>query len=467
MKRSKSRWLSFAFSLVALAIISLPADGQPFGVSEKILWSFGNGTDGAAPWAGVIRDRWGNLYGTTNGGGTYGVGTVFELTPDGTESVLWSFGNGTDGQRPHAGLIMDKSGNLYGTTAHGGAYGGGTVFELTPPSSNGSAWTESILWSFGNGTDGIDPEAGLIMDKSGNLYGTTSIGGANGASASAGGGIVFELTPPSSSGGTWSESILWNFAAATNGPASPNPNPQDGTTPEAGLLMDKSGNLYGTTAYGGTYGTFVFEPDNPFPPPTGGGTVFELTPPAASGGTWTESILWNFGNGTDGNVPRAGLIMDRSGNLYSTTVAGGIYGVQNSAMPPAGDGTIFKLMPPSTSGGSWTESILWNFGNDSDGLAPNASLIMDRSGNLYGITPAGGANAGGTVFKLTPQGTESVLWSFGSDSDGKGPSGGLLLGPRDNLYGTTVTGGAYPGPFGDGSGTVFEISQPFHHRHHR
>jgi uncharacterized repeat protein (TIGR03803 family) len=180
---------------------------------------------------------------------------------------------------------MDTSGNLYGTTQYGGtncsSVGCGRVFELSPPSTSGGDWAESILWSFGNGSDGQNPEAGLIIDTKGNLYGNTS-------------GAVFELSPPSTSGGDWTESILGNY----------------GSDGYAGLVMDKSGNLYGTTLTGGTHGH---------------GTVFELTPPSGSGGKWTQSTLWNFGKGTDGIGPFAGLITDTSGNLYGTTGGGGTH----------------------------------------------------------------------------------------------------------------------------------------------
>ena len=198
-----------------------------------------------------------------------------------SESIRWNFGNGTDGALPDAALTMDSSGNLYGTTAYGGAYGesilAGTVFELTPPSTSGGNWTESILWSFGNGTDGSHPVAGLIMDQGGNLYGTTFGGGAYGR------GTVFKLTPPSTSGGSWTESILWSFGNGTDG-AFPGGRPDHGYQRQS-LRHDRTrrGSL---------------ERIRP------GGTVFKLTPPSASGGNWTESILWSFGNGTDGAAPR-------------------------------------------------------------------------------------------------------------------------------------------------------------------
>src|ERR1019366_6634594 len=200
---------------------------------EQVLHSFGNGTDGNDPLGGLIFDASGNLYGTTLGGGTYGGGTVFELTPAGggswTETVLHNFdSNGTDGFTPYAGLIFDSAGNLYGTTRWGGTYGGGTVFELT--TAAGGGWTEQVLHSFDhNYTDGYYPQAGLIFDAAGNLYGTTSQGGTY-----VYWGTVFELTP--AAGGDWTETVLHNF----------NQNGTDGYYPEAGLIFDAAGNLYGT-----------------------------------------------------------------------------------------------------------------------------------------------------------------------------------------------------------------------------
>ena len=437
MRLSNPRFLCTGFAaLIILAFLNLTAHSQAFGASESILESFANPS---IPFGGVIMDKGGNLYGTTALGGAYGSqggdGTVFKLTPPTksrgkwTESILWSLGNGTDGNDPEAGLIMDARGNLYGTTDGGGAYGSpgsaaGTVFELMPPSTRGGRWTESVLWSFGNGTDGLGPAAGLIMDASGNLYGTTRLGGASG------GGTVFELTPPSTVGEAWTESILWDFGNGT-----------DGKQPYAGLIMDKSGNLYGTTRNGGA---------------SGGGTVFELTPPSTVGEAWTESILWDFGNGTDGMQPYAGLIMDKSGNLYGATEDGGTY-----ANPSEIGGTVFELKPPSATGGPWTESILWDFGNGTDGKQPYAGLTMDTGGNLYGTTAEGGAYGSfkGTVFELTPPTTngetwtESILWSFGNGTDGEGPYAGLIMDSSGNFYGTTrfLTGGSR-------GGTVFEIA---------
>ena len=270
---------------------------------EKVLHSFSGGADGTYPYGGLIFDAAGNLYGTTTSGGTSNTGTVFELTPAAggtwTEKVLHSFSGGTDGIHPYAGLIFDAAGNLYGTTDLGGAYGYGTVFELTPAA--GGTWTEKVLHNFNNGgTDGTRPYARLTFDAAGNLYGTTYGGGAYNSY-----GTVFELTP--AAGGTWTEKVLHSFGSGT-----------DGLIPYGGLIFDAAGNLYGTTAYGGTNDL---------------GTVFELTPKA--GGGWTEKVLYSFGDGTDGVSPLAGLIFDAAGNLYGTTQHGGTYNY----------GTVFEIAP--------------------------------------------------------------------------------------------------------------------------
>jgi len=311
---------------------------------EKVLHSF-NGEDGQYP-AGLIFDGSGNLYGTTDVGGKYDYGTVFELSPKTgggwAETVLHNFDyNHKDGTLPEPSLIFDRSGNLYGTTDLGGKYEYGTAFELSPKAGGG--WTETVLHSFNhNGKDGTYPYAGLIVDADGNLYGTTWEGGKYGD------GTVFELSPKT--GGGWTETILHSF------------NDEDGVLPEASLIFDASGNLYGTTFLGGKYEY---------------GTVFELSPKTRGG--WTETILHNFGKSSDGVYPEASLIFDASGNLYSTTVNGG----------KDGYGTVFELSPKT--GGGWTETILHSFNNGGNGgYIPFAALILDASGNLYGATSAGG-----------------------------------------------------------------------------
>lgn len=379
---------------------------------EKIIHNF-NSTDGANPASGLIFDAAGNLYGTApNGGANYNGGTVFELSPiqggGWTETTLYSFDpfNGTDGDGPQAGVVFDSVGNLYGTTFYGGTYLDGTVFELSP-AGNGN-WTEATLYSFTGGADGSIPEfAGVVFDNSGNLYGTTSAGGAYSF------GTVFELSP--TGGGNWSEQVLHSF----------NQNGTDGFDPLAGLVIDGAGNLYGTTYNGGA---------NNF------GTTFEVSP--AGGGNWTEKVLHSF-NFTDGAFLYGGLILDGAGNLYGAATGGGADSV----------GTAFELMP--SGGGNWTAKVLRSFYFEgADGANPTAALLMDSAGNLYGTTQQGGKYDSGTVFEVTPSGTETILYSFGSGgTDGAVPLyGSLIMDSAGNLYGTTAAGGAYD------SGTVFELS---------
>ena len=331
-----------------------------------------------------------------NGSGTIASSNVTSIVVScaaGTESVLHSFGSSTtDGVLPDAGLVMDGAGNLYGTTEGGGASVQGTVFEID------AAGTESVLYSFAGNTDGSSPQADLLRDSAGNLYGTTFSGGASSAY-----GTVFKI----SAAGT--ESIVHSFTAPVTG---------DGESPLAGLVMDNAGNLYGTTYVGGAHND---------------GAVFKID---AAG---TESVLYSFPIGTNGNAnPSGSLIMDSSGNLYGTTVFGGA----NNG------GTVFRI---SATG---SESIVYSFGSSaSDGWYPESRLIMDSDGNLYGTTTDGGASNGGTVFKIGTDGTEGVLHSFGSSAaDGLNPRAGLVLGSDGNLYGTTYAGGA------NGDGTVFKIS---------
>ncbi len=389
-----------------------PANGS---YVEKVLYSFrATGTDGTEPYGGLIMDASGNLYGTTSSGGLYGEGTVFELVPSASgtwmEKIIHNFkpsaGDGTD---PRAGLIFDAAGNLYSTTVGGGAYGGGTVFELTP--TQGGGWTGTVLYSFGyNGSDGANPYAGVIFDSAGNLYGTTNNGGTYGA------GTVFELSP--SGHGNWTESILYNFTGGA-----------DGANPYyANLVLDHASNLYGTTLDGGA---------------SNNGTVFELTP--SGGGNWTEQVLHSFNNnGTDGVTPYGGLIIDSAGNLYGTTYQGGTYYW----------GTAFELSPAG--GGNWTEKVLHNF-DYTDGALLFGALIFDSAGNLYSNSTSGGTYNAGTAFELTPSGggnwTARVLHSYNfAATDGANPSAALLMGSTGNLYGTTSDGGRYD------DGTVFEIT---------
>jgi len=400
--------------MAILPIASFAANAG--AATEKVLWSFKATPlpNTVYPSVGLIMDKTGDLFGTTSAAGVSG-GTVFELSPgpDGawTEKVIYTFsGKGKDGTYPNAGLVVDASGNLYGTTQSGGANDLGTVFELTP--ADGGKWTETVAYSFGQVKRSGNPSAGLVIDGAGNLYGTTYLGGDTNYLQ------IFELTP--AAGGTWTETALLS---------SPYPN-LDGWVMNP-LIIDAAGNLYGTTFYTTTKGCAC-----------AGGTAFELSP--QGGGRWIWTVLHNFGSGEDGVGPTAGLVFDGSGNLYGVTASGGTQG----------DGAVFELKPQE--GGGWTEEILHSFHTEgTGGIDPAGGLIFDGKGNFYGTTSEGGADGDGEFFEFTPiegGGWEhTVLHGFGHGLDGQQPGGGLIVDASGNVYGATALGGAY------GYGTVFEI----------
>ncbi len=419
--------LPAAISLVFFGFLSAASSAFAVGPGIELR---GSAQGGGEPYAGLIFDAAGNLYGTTYQGGTYKEGTVFQLTPNGrgvwTEKVLHSFGKGNDGRRPYASLIFDTTGNLYGTTQMGGAhssacsdYGCGTIFELTPR-ANGK-WTEKVLHSFNeNGKDGYFPYASLTLDSTGSLYGTTQMGGAHGTACSGYGcGTVFQLAPGVT--GKWTEKVLHSF----------NNNGQDGYYTQASLVFDPAGNLYGTTVGGGDHLNSC----------GGCGTVFQLTPSA--NGKWTETVLYDFTGGQDGESPVAGLVFDATGNLYGTS----------------GFGVVFRLSRGE--GGKWAETTLYSLG-----AYTYPSLVFDAVGNLYGTTLRNGVHAKGTVFQLTAgengTWTENALYSFCSSqscTDGAWPFAGVIFDSSGNLYGTTFYGGAdVSGCDGLGCGTVFQLS---------
>jgi uncharacterized repeat protein (TIGR03803 family) len=350
---------------------------------------------GEQPLSPLIMDSGGNLYGTAVAGGNSNDGTIFELAKGSATIITLASFNGTNGQYPEGGLIMDSSGNLFGTAAGGGASNVGTVFELAAGTG-----TITTLASF-NGTDGQNPYGGLVMDASGNLYGTTSQGGASATSTFAGDGTVFEVAQ-----GSGTITSLASF------------NSTDGANPFASLVMDSSGNLYGTTLGGGA---------------SNGGVVFEL---GHGSGTITTLASFTGTNGIGAN-PLCAVIMDASGNLYGTTQAGG----------GSSDGTVFEL-----AGGSGAITTLASF-NGTNGQQPLGDLSMDGSGNLYGTTHMGGASGDGTVFKLAKStGKITTLASF-NGTNGNGPYAGLIRASGGNLYGTTSLG------WGGGAfGTVFELA---------
>jgi uncharacterized repeat protein (TIGR03803 family) len=349
---------------------------------ETILHSFAGGSDGLVPWAGVVFDSDGNIYGTTTGGGgssncTSGCGTVFQLKKGAggawTEQILYAFSGKTDGDDPN-GLAIDVQGNLYGTTGFGGSSsctdGCGTIFKLMPTTSG--PWKKTLLHGFRGGpADGAQPRAAVIFGPQGNLYGTASTGGASGC-YSLGCGAVFELKPAAN--GSWSYNVIYFFGVAP-----------DGFLPAGEFVFDKQGNLYGATGSGG--GTATSCPDY------GCGTVFELAP--QNNGTWTESVLYRFQGGNDGGNPYAPVVISSEGNIYVATNAGG----HPQTCGGYGCGTIEELTLSGS--GTWTGNVLVHFGA-SPGLTPYAGLTSDANGNLYGTTNQGGNTGNGLVFEYTP-----------------------------------------------------------------
>ena len=408
------KWIYTLATAVALTLaLALTAAAQ----TETVLFNFNaNHKDPAYPRAGLIADKSGNFYGTTTGGGTGGGGTVFEMKhkTGGGWSVmtLHSFFPPRYGADLISSLIMDSAGNLYGTTSLGGASNNGTVFEMVRQSGGG--FTEKTLHSFSS-TEGTTPISGVIMDSAGNLFGTTVYGGSGTGCIFTGPscGTVFELSPQSD--GSWTETILYNF---TN-------NGTDGVNPYFGLVFDGSGNLFGTTYYGGANNQ---------------GTVFELSP--SIGGGWSEQVIHTFGSGAD--LGYAEALVFFKGNLYGNTGNGG-----------TGKGNVFELTP--STGGGWNEQILWQFapGNNAPGL-PGTPITLDASGNIYGVTGSGGTGLNGTAFKLSQSGgswNETTLYNFNSlGTDGANPVGGLVLDPKGNIYGVTGYGGA------NHAGVIFEIT---------
>jgi len=346
-------------------------------------------------------------------------------------SVLYAFTgprNG-DGAYPLGGVVTDSKGAVYGTTQSGGKHGAGTAFKLTPPAAGQTQWTEEIIHSLGSdANDGQIPEAGVVMDANGALYGTTSNGGGLGSQLCGigGCGTVYRLDPPEAGQTQWRETILHRFQA----------NGAEGALPLAGVILDAAGNVYGTT--------FDF------------GGVFRLTPPKNPDGAWKFTLLHAFrGGNEDGATPFAGLTLDSSGALYGTTYAGGAFNV----------GVVFRLTPSSGEDRPWNETILHSFsgsvtGVSNDGAYPIGGVTFDSAGALYGTTFNGGLDAGGTVFKLTPNADrtswhETLAYSFtGVDGDGAGPAAAVSIEAHRAIYGTTEFGG-FSNP--NDAGTIFVL----------
>jgi len=379
---------------------------------------------GANPVAGVIMDSTGNLYGTTALGGNANFGVVYKVTPSGMLTLLHNFSGGADGASPLSGLVRDPADNLYGTAPRGGLTTGicapagcGVVYEINKASK------QTVLYRFTGGNDGGVPVGSLILDPAGNLYGTTEFGGAGGQ------GVVFKLDTAGH------ETVLYNFTGGS-----------DGGAPLAGLVRDGVGNLYGTTANGGNAGG-VCAKATLIP---GCGVVFKLDP------TNTETVLYRFTGGPDGGVPSASLTLDASGNLYGATLGGGISSGPCAVLPNSipGCGVLFEL-----SGSSY--HVRYAFTGGTDGAKPAAALTLDGAGNLYGATVYGGMTTGacgssgcGVVFELNTTFEQSVLHTF-FGRDGASSYAVLFSDSAGNFYGTAYGGGQSSG---GGSGVVFKLT---------
>ncbi len=420
MKSLASRADRFVSRAVLLyASLVCAASAQTAVHSDKILYAFTGGADGGRPYGELLLDAKGNLFGTTSIGGNSGLcngdttcGTVFELSPGlsgWTEKTIYSFTGLSDGCCSQAGLIMDRSGNLYGTAEGGGDGYCGSVFELTPDSNDG--WTETSLYDFKGDSqnDGCSPNGTLTLDVHGNLYGGTYTGGAQNN------GTLFELSPPTQPDGAWSESVLWSFEDTIGFG-------NVGSTPVGKLVFGSDGGLYGATYNGGSFGS---------------GTAFKLT---FSSGVWSANTIFSFSGGDNGCGPNGGVIFDTSGHLYGTT---SYCGADN-------EGTIFSLTPTI---GQWTMKVIHTFTGATDGGQSESGSVMDSKGNLYGTASLGGLFAEGTVFKLAPQNAHWIISAYGfrRGSDGAIPNATPTLG-KTVLYGTTGWGGA------SDMGTVYQIN---------
>jgi uncharacterized repeat protein (TIGR03803 family) len=446
-------------ALLLAAILSLiPRPGIAQATTYETLYSFKGSPDGAGPMGALFIGSDDVLFGTTEGGGTSKYGTIFALIPNATapwsEYVLYNFANGLDGAYPQGALAYSTTyGVFYGTTL-GGA-GAGSVFQLAPRSTLGDAWTETVLYSIPSTRNGQNQHANgtVFIGPGGTLFITTQ--GTVNNQDSIEMGTVDALAPPATSVGTWTPYVLYTLGngALAGGPS--------GDWPLAGVV-GYGGSLFGTTSEGGD----VFCSEAP-----GCGTVYELTPPEASGGAWTETTLHQF-TGPDGAFPAAALTVGPDGVLYGTTSFGGTGSCSVDGGVFGGCGTVFQLTPPSSPGGTWTESVLYNFTSlNGDGAFPMA-VVVGKNGTLDGTTESGGnlvatcpqpvgrAPAGcGTVYELvtpaTPGGpwTENVLHVFsGQPGDGSVPTAGLALSSTGILFGTTYSGGT------DDAGTVFAVA---------
>jgi len=407
----------FILLTLALVCVVLLLASKAFGVTPastiNVIYSFAGDEDGEYTDTDLVIDSAGNLYGTSVLGGAFGSGTVFQLTPSGNgwvHTVLYSFTSGADGGEPYKGVTLDAQGNLYGTAVTGGTGGCeggcGVAYKLT---HSGGSWSQTVIHYFSGGDDGSGPGAGLTIDHQGNLYGVTPTGGANGL------GVIYQLSPAVS--GNWNFTVIHTFTGGT-----------DGSSGSAGRLLLHAGRLYGVATTGGANGK---------------GTAYELKPSHA--GEWTLKTIYAFQGQPDAGFPYGGLLLGTSGKLYGTTYYDGANNL----------GSVYELS--RTAMGGWKERVLYSFQGGSDGQNSLSNLVIDAAGNLYGTTSEGGASCScGTIFKLTPGPngiwTESVAHRFQGPPDGAFPYNGMVADAAGNFYGATVHGGVAD------DGTIYEFT---------
>jgi uncharacterized repeat protein (TIGR03803 family) len=382
----------FTFATMLLAATAWAAN------TTKLVYSFGGASDGEYTDTELVRDSAGNLYGSSVQGGTFGGGTVFQITPAGVHTVLYNFTGGADGGEPYKGVTLDSHGNLYGTAVTGGGGGCeggcGVVYKLT---KTGSTWTQSVIHQFTGGIDGSGPGAPVAVDKQGNVYGTTPTGGASGV------GVVYQIKP---SGSGWTLNVIHAFTGGT-----------DGSGGSAGrFFIDTAGNLFNVCTTGGAHGF---------------GVVYEISPGA---GKWKFTALYAFKDQPDGASPYGGVVFDKAGNMYGTTYYAGAHDL----------GAVYQL---THSGATWTESVLYSFKGGLDGASPISSLVADAAGNFYGTTSEGGATTCGcgVIYKLAKstsgKWTESVVYRFPGQPSAGFAYNGMISGAAGSFYGATVHGG--------------------------
>jgi uncharacterized repeat protein (TIGR03803 family) len=386
-------------SLIRWVAIALLTSAAWAASTTKLIYSFSGSTDGEYTDTELVRDSAGNLYGTSVQGGTYGGGTVFQITPAGVHTVLYNFTGGADGGEPYKGVTLDSQGNLYGTAVTGGGGscegGCGVTFKLT---NSGGVWTQSVIHTFTGGADGSGPGSPVSLDAHGNVYGTTPTGGAYGV------GVLYQLRPTSAG---WKLRVVHTFSGGADG----------GGGSAGRLLIDASGNLFGVCTVGGVNGF---------------GTVYEVS---RDQGQWHFATLYAFKDQPDGALPYGGLVFDKAGNLYGTTYYAGANDL----------GTVYKL---AHANGHWTESVLYSFKGGADGASPISSLASDSAGNLYGTTSDAGASSCGcgVIFKMARgtagKWTESVVYQFPGTPDPGFAYNGMVSASDGSFYGATVHGGS-------------------------